>query len=99
MDILASIRRVVIRLNDPQPPEYDLKQLSAAVRVLDENPAYKQAVEDMIAGLVGQWLGSKPDATEQRERLYFQAHALSQMDAQFSVYLARNAMKDKQNDG
>lgn len=99
MDVFSVIRRIVVRLNSSQQPEYDLKQLSAAVRVLDENPAYKQAVEDIIASLVGQWLGSKPDATDERERLYFQAHALSQVDAQFTAFLARNAMKDKQNDG
>jgi len=99
MNVFSLIRRIVSRLNTTQPPEYDLKVLSAAVRILDENPAYKQAVEEIIASLVEQWLGSKPDATVERERLYFQAHALSQVDAQFSVFLARNAMKDKQNAG
>lgn len=99
MNVFSLIRRVVVRLNSSQPPEYDLKQLSTAVGVLDQNPAYKQAVEDIVTDLVGQWLGSKPDAIEERERLYFQAHALSQVDAQLSVFIARNAMKDKHNAG
>lgn len=99
MDLFARIRRIVSRLNSPQPPEYDLKHLSAAVSILDENPAYKQAIEDIITSLVEQWLGSKPDATAERERLYFQAHALSQVDGQLSLFTIRNAMKDKQNAG
>lgn len=77
----------------------DLKNISAAVHVLDQNPAYRQAREDILRDIVEQWLWSEPNATDERERLYMKAHALSQLERQFNVYLAKNAMKDKQNAG
>lgn len=82
----------------PREP-VDIKTLSTAVNVLQDNPAYQHAREEILRDIVEQWLGSAPDAIGIRERLYLQAHALSQVDTQFSVVLAKNAMKDKQNAG
>lgn len=78
----------------------DLKNISAAVRMLDENPAYRQAREDILRDIVEKWLWSEPNATEERERLYMQAHALSELEGKFDLYLARNAIKkDAKHDG
>lgn len=96
LKLASKVTRMVAR-NEREA--LDLKNISAAVRVLDENPAYKQAVEETLRTIVEQWLGSKPDARDERERLYHQAHALSQLDGQLSSFIAMNAMKDKRNAG
>lgn len=80
-------------------PPRDVASMAAAVHVLRDNPAYQYAYEEILRDIVDKWLGSKPDASEYRESLYLQAHALSQLDTQLSVILAKNAMKDKQNAG
>jgi hypothetical protein len=85
----------VIRVREP----VDVKVLSAAAGVLQDNPAYQQAREDILRNIVEQLLGTKPDATAERERLYFQAHALSQLEGQFNLYLVQNAMKAKKHAG
>jgi len=82
-----------------QPEPIDWRNTAVAVNMLEENPAYRLAREEILRDIVEQWLGSKPDAREERERLYLQAHALSQVDAQLSVFIAKNAMKEKQNAG
>jgi hypothetical protein len=87
----------IVSLSEREP--VDWKNTATAVNMLEENPAYRLAREEILRDIVEKWLGSKPDARDERERLYFQAHALSQVDAQLSVILARNAMKDKQNAG
>lgn len=87
----------IVSLGQREP--IDWKNTAAAVIVLEENPAYRLAREEILRDIVEKWLGSKPDARDERERLYFQAHALSQVDAQLSVFIAKNAMKDKQNAG
>lgn len=92
--MLPSLRKLL----RPREP-VDMKNISAAVNVLRENPAYQQGREELVRHIVEQWLGSKPDAKDLRESLYMQAHALSQMDAQLNAFIAINAMKDKQNAG
>lgn len=87
----------IISLGQPEP--VDWKNTAIAVNMLEDNPAYRLAREEILRDIVEKWLGSKPDARDERESLYLQAHALSQVDAQLSVFIARNAMKDKQNAG
>ncbi|OAE37647.1 hypothetical protein [Agrobacterium tumefaciens] len=93
------LRNLIPSVLRPREQDISLKSRATAVAVLQENPAYLTAREEILRDIVEKWLGSKPDAKELRESLYCQAHALSQVDAQLSVILAKNAMKDKHNAG
>jgi len=89
---------LVSKIISPREPR-DVKHISTAAAMLEDNPAYQEARQDILRDIVEQWLGSAPDAKEERERLYGQAHALSQIDGKFNTYRALNAMKDKHNAG
>lgn len=59
MRLLRSLVRSVLR-RDRGHEEIALKTRAAAVAILQENPAYQTAREEILREIVEKWLGSSP---------------------------------------
>lgn len=93
---LLNLLSKVMRPREPR----DMQSISTAVHVLLDNPAYQNAREEILRDIVEQWLASAPNARDERESLYMQAHALGQIDGKFNTFRALNSMKkDRDNVG
>lgn len=51
-----------------------------------EDPVYQQVRENMITKIVSEWMTSRPEETEKRERLYVQFQLLSDMQTELAMF-------------